>query len=59
PMWYDLPVQQPAIRDGFMYAPDGPGFGMPLRQDTIDRWRVSTISTPAGAARAATSDSVA
>lgn len=39
PMWYDLPVQQPASRDGFMYAPDGPGFGMPLRQDTIDRWR--------------------
>jgi len=41
PMWYDLPVQQPAIRDGFMYVPDGPGFGMPLRQDTIDRWRAA------------------
>ncbi len=39
PMWYDLPVQQPVIRDGLMYAPDGPGFGMPLRQDTIDKWR--------------------
>lgn len=39
PMWYDLPVQQPAIRDGFMYVPDGPGFGMPLRQDTIEKWR--------------------
>jgi L-alanine-DL-glutamate epimerase-like enolase superfamily enzyme len=41
PMWYDLPVQQPAIRDGLMYVPDGPGFGMPLRQDTIDRWRAA------------------
>ncbi len=41
PMWYDLPVQRPAIRDGFMYVPDGPGFGMPLRQDTIDRWRAA------------------
>ncbi len=39
PMWYDLPVQQPVIRDGLMYVPDGPGFGMPLRQDTIDKWR--------------------
>jgi L-alanine-DL-glutamate epimerase-like enolase superfamily enzyme len=39
PMWFDLPVQQPAIRDGYMYLPDGPGFGLPLREDTIAKWR--------------------
>ncbi len=41
PMWFDLPVQQPAIRAGFMHLPAGPGFGMPLRQDTIEKWRYS------------------
>jgi len=39
PMWFDLPVSQPVIRDGFMLVPDRPGFGIDLRQDTIDQWR--------------------
>ncbi len=38
-MWFDLPEQQPVISDGFMHLPDGPGFGMPLRRDTIEKWR--------------------
>jgi len=37
PMWFDLPEKQPAIRDGFMHLPDGPGFGLPLRADTIQK----------------------
>ena len=41
PMWFDLPEQQPAIKDGVMLLPDGPGFGMPLRQDTIEKWRAA------------------
>ncbi|MBM3803451.1 MAG: hypothetical protein FJW26_14215 [Acidimicrobiia bacterium] len=40
PMWFDLPEQQPAIRDGFMHIPDAPGFGIQLRRDTIEKWRV-------------------
>jgi len=39
PMWFDLPVRQPLIRDGFMHLTEEPGFGMPLRRDTIERWR--------------------
>ncbi len=42
PMWFDLPQEQPEIRDGFMVLLDGAGFGMELRQDTIDRWRRAT-----------------
>ncbi len=41
PMWFDLPVQQPAIKDGYMHLPDGPGFGLPLRADTISKYRVA------------------
>ena len=39
PMWFDLPAEQPLIKDGFMHLPTGSGFGMPLRQDVIDRYR--------------------
>ncbi len=39
PMWFDLPEKQPAIRDGYMLLPDGPGFGLPLRTGTIQKWR--------------------
>lgn len=39
PMWYDLPVEHPEIEDGCFLVTDAPGFGMPLRAETIDRWR--------------------
>jgi len=42
PMWFDLPERQPLIRDGFMHLPKESGFGIPLRQDTIQRWRRKT-----------------
>jgi L-alanine-DL-glutamate epimerase-like enolase superfamily enzyme len=39
PMWFDLPVEQPKIHDGYMHVPDRPGFGIDLRPDTIARWK--------------------
>ena len=38
PLWYDLPVKQPEIRDGYMFVPEGPGFGIEL--DEEDDWEV-------------------
>lgn len=40
PMWVDLPVQQPLIKDGYMHLPDGPGLGIALREDVIEKYRV-------------------
>jgi L-alanine-DL-glutamate epimerase-like enolase superfamily enzyme len=40
PMWFELPVELPKIRDGFMELPTGPGLGMPLNQAVIDKYRV-------------------
>jgi D-galactarolactone cycloisomerase len=39
PMWFDLPAEPPLIKDGYMHLPSRPGFGFPLRQDTIEQWR--------------------
>lgn len=39
PMWFELPVQQPRIRDGFMELPSGPGLGMPLNEEIIRQYR--------------------
>jgi len=41
PMWFDLPVEQPRIKDGYMELPSGPGLGIPLNKDTIAKYRVS------------------
>ncbi|MBI3942986.1 MAG: mandelate racemase/muconate lactonizing enzyme family protein [Chloroflexi bacterium] len=39
PMWFELPAQQPRIRDGFMELPAGPGLGMPLNEEIIRQYR--------------------
>jgi D-arabinonate dehydratase len=39
PMWFDLPEQQPVIRNGFMHVPEGAGFGLPINAATIEKWR--------------------
>lgn len=39
PMWQDLPVEQPRIRDGFMELPTAPGMGIALNQAVIDQYR--------------------
>ena len=38
PMWQDLPAEHPVIKDGYMHVPHGPGFGMPLNQEVIERY---------------------
>lgn len=40
PMWFDLPTEQPNVQDGFMHLPPGAGFGIPLRQEIIEKYRV-------------------
>ncbi len=44
PMWFDLPEQQPTIQNGQMHVPDSPGFGMPLNQEVIEKWRAKEDS---------------
>lgn len=39
PMWFELPVKQPRIRDGYMELPDKPGFGIDLNKDVIEQYR--------------------
>ncbi|MFH1628759.1 MAG: mandelate racemase/muconate lactonizing enzyme family protein [Pseudomonadota bacterium] len=39
PMWFDLPVQQPEIKEGHMNLPKGPGFGIQLREEVIEKYR--------------------
>ena len=38
PMWVDLPVERPVIREGNMLLPERAGFGIDLKSDTIERW---------------------
>jgi len=40
PMWVDLPVTAPTIRDGFMELPTGAGFGIDLNEAVIAKYRV-------------------
>jgi D-arabinonate dehydratase len=40
PMWFDLPVEHPVIRDGFMEVPNKPGFGIQLNGEVIEKYRV-------------------
>ena len=40
PMWFELPVEQPKIRNGFMELPTAPGLGMELNEDIIAKYRI-------------------
>ncbi len=42
PMWVDLPIEQPVIRDGYMEVPDKPGFGIDLNPEIIEKYRADT-----------------
>jgi D-arabinonate dehydratase len=44
PMWFELPCAQPAIKDGFMYVPQGPGMGISLQKDVIERYRANGVA---------------
>lgn len=39
PMWFELPVEQPRVRDGYMELPQKPGFGIELNTDIIQQYR--------------------
>ncbi len=41
PMWVDLPLEHPKIRNGYMELPIGPGFGIPLNEEVIAKYRAS------------------
>jgi D-arabinonate dehydratase len=43
PLWFELPVSQPRVRNGRMQVPQQPGIGIPLRQDVIDRYRADGV----------------
>lgn len=43
PMWFDLPVKQPEIKDGMMIVPEGSGFGLPLNAAVIEKWRAPVV----------------
>ena len=39
PIWHELPVEQPLIKDGSFHVPSGPGLGLPLREEVIAKYR--------------------
>ncbi|PCI52639.1 MAG: mandelate racemase/muconate lactonizing protein [Alphaproteobacteria bacterium] len=39
PLLWELPEDFPIIKDGYMEVPKGPGFGIKLREDVIERYR--------------------
>ena len=44
PMWFELPERIPGSRDGYMYVPQEPGFGITLRPEIIERYRADGVS---------------
>ncbi len=38
PMWFELPLRQPAIKDGFMEVPQAPGLGIELNSEVIKKY---------------------
>lgn len=43
PMWFELPVAQPRIEQGYMHVPEAPGIGIPLSEAVIERYRADEI----------------
>jgi L-alanine-DL-glutamate epimerase-like enolase superfamily enzyme len=41
PVWQSLWANRPPARDGFMEVPQGPGFGLELDREMIERYRVT------------------
>jgi D-arabinonate dehydratase len=40
PMWYDLQIERPTIKEGELYLPDKPGLGLELDPKVIEKYRV-------------------
>jgi L-alanine-DL-glutamate epimerase-like enolase superfamily enzyme len=39
PMWFELPLNRPAVKDGYMNVPQAPGLGIDLNPDVISKYR--------------------
>jgi L-alanine-DL-glutamate epimerase-like enolase superfamily enzyme len=44
PMWFDLPVCSPQIKDGYMEVPQAPGLGIELRPDIVNRYSAKSLA---------------
>ena len=45
PMWWELPLNRPVIKDGYMHAPDAPGLGIDLSLEVIAKFHaVQTVA---------------
>jgi D-arabinonate dehydratase len=42
PMWFELPVSRPRVRDGCMEVPEEPGIGIALNDDVIERYSATS-----------------
>ena len=40
PLWYELLLELPVIKDGTMHLPSGAGFGLQLNPETIEKYRL-------------------
>ncbi|MGW8250732.1 MAG: mandelate racemase/muconate lactonizing enzyme family protein, partial [Anaerolineales bacterium] len=40
PLWHELLVERPVIKDGYMVLPEGPGLGIRLDEAVISRYRL-------------------
>lgn len=45
PLWHELQVERPLIRDGNMFLPEGAGLGLHLDEDVISRYRLDEPSS--------------
>lgn len=48
PLWRELPAEHPTIENGWMHVPSGPGLGIPLKQEVIDRYRADRTTSRVG-----------
>jgi D-galactarolactone cycloisomerase len=44
PMWFDLPVRQPEIKNGYMEVPAGPGLGIDLQREVIAKYAATSLA---------------
>lgn len=44
PMWFELPVKQPEIKDGYMLLPSEPGLGIELNARVIEQYSAKVAS---------------
>jgi L-alanine-DL-glutamate epimerase-like enolase superfamily enzyme len=40
-MWFELPLNRPQIKDGYMRVPDKPGLGIDLNPEVISKFRAA------------------